>query len=262
MPSQPNNAHSHNRLRATITAKSTLSVDAAATVKALWERLDVRPGSALADLYATPPDGAWYLDHPAPQGHVLKIGSITPSAQQPRDLGCAALAEAASVAGCQTIPMRIWSDEHRQNYASAPRVIEVLRVVKPWTFTRTDPNRPGTGGLYTRGDVAAGDYLVATVGRPDETQIRFAGRIEHLPTTGDLAAVAAFAATTVTGTCSRCRSAWCASDGQTRFTTVNGASPVWSLDDAADLGRVTATVACPIEGCTGRVSFAIDGSDA
>jgi hypothetical protein len=259
LPSQPKNAQAHNRPRVTITADRTFSVDAAATVKALWEQLGVNPGSALADLYATPPNGVWYLDRPVPRGHALEIGSITPNAQRPRDLGCAALAEAASAAGCLTIPMRIWSDERRQNYASAPRVIEVLRVAQPWTFTRIDPKQNSTGGLYTRGEVPAGDYLVATIGGPEETQACIAGRIENLPATGDLAAVEAFAAQTVTGTCSRCSRAWTAFDGQTVLSPTHASGPTWLLSDAADLGRVTSTVACPTEGCTGRISFVIGG---
>jgi hypothetical protein len=262
LPSQPKNAHAHNRPRVTITAKRTFSVDAAATVNALWEHLGVRPGSSLADLYATPPDGVWYLDCPAPRGRTLEAGSISPSAQRPRDLGTAALAEAANAAGCLTIPMRIWSDEHRQNYASAPRIIEVLRVAQPWTFTRIDPNRCGTGGLYTRGEVAAGDYLVATIGEPEEAPVRIAGRIETLPNTGDLAAVEAFAANAVTGTCSRCRRAWAAFDGQTELQPVGTPDPTWSLGDAAELGRVTATVSCPVGDCTGRIWFSTSGSGA
>lgn len=260
MPSQPKNAHALNRPRVTITAERTFSVDAAATVKALWERLGVRPGSALADLYAAPPDGAWYLEGPAPRGHALGAASISPSAQRPRDLSTTALAEAASAAGCLTIPMRIWSDEHRRNYASAPRLIEVLRVAQPWAFATIDPTRRGTADLYSRGSVPAGDYLVATIGEPDEFPVRLAGRIETLPKTGDLSAVEAFAATAVTGTCSRCRRTWATSDGQTELRPSGTPGPTWSLGDAAGLGQVTATVACPVGGCTGRIWFSIDGS--
>lgn len=261
MPSQSKQPARGNPPRVTIAADRTFSVDAAATVKALWEHLGVRPGSALADLYATPPDGVWYLDRPAPRGATLEAGSISPSAQRPRDLGCGALAEAASAAGCLTIPMRIWSDEHRHNYASAPRVIEVLRVVQAWTFTRIDPARRGTGGLYTRGEVAAGDYLVATIGEPEEFPVRIAGRIETLPSTGDLNAVEAFAANIVTGTCSRCRGTWAAVDGQAELRPVGTPGPTWSLGDA-ELGRATATVACPVAGCAGRIWFSTGGSGA
>lgn len=262
MTSQSNQLARGNPPRLTITAERMFSVDAAATVKSLWEHLGVRPGSSLADLYATPPDGAWYLDRPAPQGRALEAGSISPSAQRPRDLGCVALAEAASAAGCLTIPMRIWSDEHRQNYASAPRVIEVLRVVQAWTFTRIDPARRGTGGLFARGDVSAGDYLVATIGEPEEFPVRIAGRIETLPATGDLSAVEAFAANVVTGTCSRCHRAWAAVDGQTELRPVGTPGPTWFLGDAAELGRVTSTVSCRVADCSGRIWFTTGGSGA
>ncbi|MGP4115434.1 hypothetical protein ACTWP5_31615 [Streptomyces sp. 4N509B] len=249
-----------------------LSVSANETVAEVMRQFDTDKGAVWLDLLRllTHHDRAVFV---TTTDRVLTRDEVAPGSDVPVDVlempwhattheAVAALAATHYLSGAPTLLHR---DDAHDTYLDIGRVFEAVTVAEPFRATAVvyrhadHPYPHGTG--YARAwdftgavTVAAGTYVIASTGDFTLTA-HSAGHADAEPDVYDFLAREGFGASHVAAGCDSCGGRWQTEHGSWRFHPDRPHGLRWAYDDAED--HADGTIACPVNGCTGRVDFRI-----
>lgn len=256
--------------------RHNLSVSAVETVEEAMRQFDTDKGIAWAHLLHLLAlcDLAVFVMTP---DRVLAHDEVAPSTEAPADVlempwhSNAAEAVMALVAAGYLAqkPTLLHRDHAHSTYLDAGRAFEAITVTTSFkavavAYTNVDSPRPWSNGwardweVVDELDVPAGTYVIASTGDFGMTvrSIGYAApQAAREPDPYDLITRDGHGATRAEAACGTCGGQWNAQYGSWRFRPQRPADPEWAYNDAEN--HDNGTIACPVDGCAGRVGFLI-----
>jgi hypothetical protein len=239
----------------------TLSVDAAATVRALCEQFEPEHAAGLALLLNAGEFVQRTIIGPPgtdPRPHLADIDPALPE-------GCAEvgwfddvidLATRLTDLGWPMTVAEVWDDADEDTFTDSGRTVLAITLDRTLRVSAAAPGEhPPRTALIERGQ-----YLACATGE----KLHFTDALCRLPLdcdadTLDLAAIHPFAiGDHLYTTCTACDAQWTVGlDGDFHTITTGDPGPVWNFTDAEGMDFTACTIACMRPQCQGRISFAL-----
>lgn len=213
---------------------------------------------------------AWLFVHPFHQAPVTEdlSGPFPPKAlrQARRDTPAGFIAD-LNTAGIDADLETIHFDSVEDTFVDADRAVQVLHLHDAPGITEVAwPDCPEVNLGLTKPEPDAAKVLTTWILRPgtyllvwrfpwNRPALHGAARIEHEPSSEDLADLPGFQARRLDAACDRCGLRWAARDGSTRFElqTDSLLSGPWQYADVT--GHFGSAVNCPNARCAGRAQL-------